>query len=113
SWKTVDPAFGSTVRPGTEATYTLHFRNVGNAAADIAHDDLLGGVLDDADLTTEPLPSTDALIASEIDDARFTVTGTLAAGESATVSYTVTVRPDGERGDDRLENFLVPTGEEP
>ena len=29
------------------------------------------------------------------------------------MTYTVTVKVDGQRGDDRLDNFLVPNGEEP
>lgn len=113
SWKTVDPASGSTLRPGEEATYTLHFENVGGAPVDVSRDDVLTNVLDDADVTVQPAASSDSLTVSDLVDGRFTVTGRLQAGETATVSYTVTVKPDGERGDDRLGNFLVPSGEEP
>ncbi|MFD5601281.1 DUF6923 family protein [Leucobacter sp. NPDC058333] len=113
SWKTVDPASGATVRPGAELTYTLHFENTGNALTDVNQDDVLTEVLDDADVTVQPEASSDALVASEIADGRFNVSGTLAAGDSATVTYTVTVRAEGERGDDRLGNFLVPSGEAP
>ncbi|MFD5214162.1 GEVED domain-containing protein [Microbacterium sp. NPDC058345] len=112
-WKTVDPASGTTVRPGNEMTYTLHFTNTGEADVDVARDDVLTMVLDDATVTAAPAASDAALTVSEIVDGRFSVTGTLAAGQEVTVTYTVTVNADGERGDDQLGNFLVGTGEEP
>lgn len=113
SWKTVDPASGVTLAPGAEATYTLHFENTGKAQVNVAKDDVLTQVLDDADVTVQPTASSGSLAVSDIADDRFTVTGSLDAGEKATVTYTVTVKPDGERGDDRLGNFLVATGEDP
>ncbi|WP_162621906.1 CshA/CshB family fibrillar adhesin-related protein [Microbacterium suaedae] len=112
-WKSVDPATGSTLRPGETATYTLHFTNSGNAPVTVNRDDVLTQVLDDADVTAQPAASSDALSVTEITDGRFTITGELAAGEQATVAYEVTVNPDGQRGDDRLGNFLVPNGENP
>nr|WP_246301387.1 LPXTG cell wall anchor domain-containing protein [Microbacterium immunditiarum] len=112
-WKTVDPTTGSTLRPGETATYTLHFENTGQAPVEVNRDDVLTKVLDDADVTAQPVASSDALTASAIENGRFTVTGTLQPGQVVTVTYTVTVKPDGQRGDDRLDNFLVPNGEEP
>ncbi|MCW4458963.1 hypothetical protein [Microbacterium sp. MPKO10] len=112
-WKTVDPASGATVQPGQVVTYTLHFENSGTADVDVARDDVLTQVLDDADVTAQPSVSDRALTATEIADARFSVTGTLDAGQTETVTYTVTVKADGERGDDRLGNFVVETGGEP
>ncbi|RWZ52767.1 DUF11 domain-containing protein [Labedella phragmitis] len=112
-WKTVDPASGGTVRAGQEVTYTLHFENIGEAPVDVDREDVLTQVLDDATVTTAPVPSDDALAVSEIAGGRFAVTGTLAAGQIVTVSYTVTVKEDGARGDDRLGNVLVDAGEEP
>lgn len=111
--KSVDPASGSTVREGDVLTYTLSFANVGKAPVEVAHDDVLVGILDDADVTAEPTTSSESLDVSAISDGRFTVSGELAAGASATVTYQVTVKPTGERGDDRLGNFLVPSGEQP
>ncbi|WP_167133150.1 DUF7507 domain-containing protein [Paramicrobacterium chengjingii] len=114
TWKTVDPSSGSTVRAESEVTYTLHFRNTGGVPVNVASDDVLTQVLDDAQLTSDPTASdSDALTVSDIVDNRFTVTGTLAVGQEETVTYTVLINPDGERGDDRLGNFLVPEGEEP
>ncbi|WP_181158519.1 DUF6923 family protein [Leucobacter massiliensis] len=113
TWKSVDPASGTTLRAGDTATYTLHFENTGTAPVDVARDDVLTAVLDDADVTTQPEASSDALTVSPISDGRFTVTGSLDTGAQATVTYTVTVKADGSRGDDRLGNFLVPQGEDP
>lgn len=112
-WKSVDPAMGSTLRPGQEATYTLHFENTGKAPVEVNRDDVLTRVLDDAEVTAEPVSSSDALTVTAIDDERFTVAGSLEPGDLVTVDYTVKVKADGERGDDRLDNFLVPNGEEP
>lgn len=112
-WKSVDPASGTTVQPGQVVTYTLHFENTGKADVDVARDDVLTQVLDDAEITALPTASSEALTVSEIADARFSVTGVLTAGESETVTYAVTVKVDGERGDDRLGNAVVKTGDEP
>lgn len=112
-YKSVDPASGTTVQPGGELVYTLHFRNDGAAPAVVDREDVLTGVLDDATISAAPAASDEALSVSEIEDGRFAITGTLAAGQEATVSYTVTVNADGERGDDRLGNFLLDPGEDP
>jgi fimbrial isopeptide formation D2 family protein/uncharacterized repeat protein (TIGR01451 family) len=112
-WKSVDPATGSTVRPGDTVTYTLHFENTGNARVDVTREDVLTRVLDDAEITAQPVASGDALSVSDVVDGRLSITGTLQPGDLVTVTYTVTVKADGERGDDRLDNFLVPAGEEP
>ena len=111
--KSVDPADGSTVTAGQELTYTLTFANAGRGAGAVAYDDVVAGVLDDATVTAGPVASSGALTASAISDGRFSVTGTLAAGQTVTVSYTVTVKPDGERGDHLLANVVVPAGQDP
>lgn len=112
-WKTVDPASGSTVQPGQNVTYTLHFENTGKADVSVNEDDVLTRIVDDATITTMPAASAPALVVSGLNGDRFAVTGTLAPGQMVTVTYTVTVNPDGQRGDDLLGNFLVDTGEEP
>lgn len=112
-WKTVDPASGSTVRAGQEVTYTLHFENTGEADVTVDREDVLTQVLDDATITAAPVSSDPALTVSPVNGDRFAVTGTLAPGQLVTVSYTVTVNADGQRGDDRLGNALVPTGTDP
>ncbi len=112
-WKTVDPASGSTVVPGQRVTYTLHFENVGKAPVAVDREDVLTDVIDDAAVTSAPAASSAALSVSEIVDGRFSVSGLLEPGAHVTVTYEVTIGVDGERGDDRLANFLVPAGEEP
>ncbi|MFK4790355.1 DUF6923 family protein [Microbacterium sp. ZW T5_56] len=111
--KSVDPASGTTVQAGRVLTYTLTFTNAGEAPVTVNRDDVLGSVLDDATVTEQPAASSDALTVSSIADGRFTVTGELAPGETVTVTYQVTVKEDGERGNDRLDNFLVDAGATP
>jgi fimbrial isopeptide formation D2 family protein/uncharacterized repeat protein (TIGR01451 family) len=111
-WKTSDPASGTTVAPGASVSYTLHFTNTGTAIGTVSREDALDGVLDDADVTTVPTSSDAALEASSVVDGRFAVTGALEPGQTVTVTYTVTVRGDGDRGDDQLANFLVDPGDE-
>lgn len=112
-WKTVTPASGATVQPGQQVTFTLHFASVGQADVDVDREDAIMGVLDDATLTSPPTASDAVLSVSALADGRFRVTGTLTPGQVVTVEYTVTVNPDGARGDDRLGNFLVDPGEDP
>ncbi|MEJ1089228.1 hypothetical protein WDU99_12975 [Microbacterium sp. Mu-80] len=112
-WKTVDPASGSSVQPGQVVTYTLHFESTGTAPVSVATEDVLAGVLDDAAITSAPRASDEALSVSAVEDGRFSVTGELEPGAHVTVTYAVTVNADGQRGDDRLANAIVPAGEDP
>lgn len=112
-WKTVDPASGATVQPGATLTYTLHFASTGAGPVTVDRDDVVAGVLDDATLTGDPVASDPALTVSAVTDGRFNVSGTLAAGQEVTVTYTVVVNADGNRGDDALGNFLVDGDAEP
>lgn len=112
-WKSVDPVSGSTVQAGQVLTYTLHFESTGEAPVEVNKEDVLTDLLDDAEVTSQPAATSDGLSVSDIADGRFTVTGTLEPGQYETVTYQVTVRADGERGDDRLGNFLVEPGDEP
>ncbi len=112
--KSVDPADGSAVKAGDELTYTVTFDNAkGTAPASVDETDALSGVLDDADVTTAPSASTSDLSVSSISNGSFTVTGSVPAGGTVTVTYTVTVKPDGQRGDNAIANFIVPTGTTP
>jgi uncharacterized repeat protein (TIGR01451 family)/fimbrial isopeptide formation D2 family protein/LPXTG-motif cell wall-anchored protein len=111
--KSVDPASGTTVRPGQTLTYTLTLTNTGQANVTVDRDDVLTDVLDDADITAAPSSSDPALTVSDIVDGRFSIGGVLTPGQTETVTYQATVRPDGSRGNDRLGNFLVGTNEDP
>lgn len=112
-WKTVDPASGTNVQPGQVVTYTLHFENTGEADVTVNEDDVLTAVLDDATLTGPAVSSDVALTVSALVGDRITVTGTLVPDQVATVTYSVTVNPDGQRGDDQLGNAIVDAGEDP
>ncbi|MDF2506990.1 MAG: hypothetical protein K0Q52_849, partial [Microbacterium sp.] len=107
-WKTVDPASGGTVVPGQVVTYTLHFESVGTGPVVVDREDDLTAVLDDATVTSDPESSDGTLVAvTLIVEGRFGIAGALEPGDAVTVTYQATVNADGQRGDDRLSNYLV------
>lgn len=109
-WKTATPSDTPTVA-GSTITYTLHFDNDGFAPAAVDAVDDLTGVLDDAIVTTEPT-SANGLTAVR-NGAQIAITGTVPVGGRYTVTYTVTVLPDDQRGDSLATNFLLAPGETP
>jgi fimbrial isopeptide formation D2 family protein/uncharacterized repeat protein (TIGR01451 family) len=111
--KSVDPANFSTVVAGQVLTYTLTFQNTGQGPGSVSYTDFIGGVLDDATLTSGPTASNNALTVSPVTNGQFDITGTVAPASTGTVTYQVTVKPDGNRGDNQLDNFLEPTGTSP
>ncbi|WP_157695301.1 DUF7927 domain-containing protein [Nakamurella panacisegetis] len=111
--KAVAPANGSTVVAGQVLTYTLTFANTGEGAGSISYTDDLSKVLDDASLTSGPTASNAALTVGSVTTGKFQVFGVVPGKTSYTVTYTVTVKPDGQRGDNALDNFLFPTGTTP
>ncbi|TDE11426.1 LPXTG cell wall anchor domain-containing protein [Jiangella asiatica] len=111
--KSADPESGTELQPGDKVTYTLTFANPGEGPAEVDYTDHAAGVADDTALLEGPTASDAALAVSDIEDGAYTITGTLAAGQTVTVTYTVRVEPYDEQGDGLLENFLTPTGEEP
>ncbi|WP_418061213.1 VWA domain-containing protein [Pimelobacter simplex] len=106
--KSVDPATGSRVLPGQVLTYRLTFTNAGGTTAPVRYADHLGGVLDDAVVTTAPyvVGGGSGLALTAIEDQVLTIGGTLAAGATAVVAYQVTVKTS-QRGDSVLTNFLM------
>lgn len=110
-WKTVE-ASSDPILADTVLTYTLHFQNTGGADAPVAATDDMSGVLDDAAVTEEPHAVTGPLSAARVDSTT-AITGTLAPGETSTIEYTVSVKADGERGDNSLVNFLLAPGQNP
>ncbi|WNF41767.1 isopeptide-forming domain-containing fimbrial protein [Rhodococcus sp. SG20037] len=110
--KSSDPVSGSNVVAGQDIKYTLTFSNTGNGAGEVAYFDDLRGLLDDADLVAGSLSADAPLTAAMVGTDGFSVTGSLAAGESKTVTYTVTVKADADRvaanADNMVLNFVVP-----
>ena len=110
--KSSDPVSGSNVVAGQDIKYTLTFANTGNGAGEVAFFDDLRGLLDDADLVAGSLSAQDPLTAAMVGTDGFSVTGKLAAGESKTVTYTVTVKADADRvaanADNTVLNFVIP-----
>ncbi|WP_119696444.1 DUF6923 family protein [Microbacterium halotolerans] len=110
--KSSDPASGENVLAGDVITYTVSFVNDGQATGPVDATDDLSGVLDDADVTSDPV--VDEAHAETVtavfdpEDETIRTTGELAAGETATVTYQVTVRDDGDRGDNVVGNVVVP-----
>jgi fimbrial isopeptide formation D2 family protein/uncharacterized repeat protein (TIGR01451 family) len=103
-WKSVTSS-GSPAVAGSVLTYTLHFGNDGSAAATVDAIDDLKHVLDDADLTADPAASAGLTVARNGE--ALSITGAVGPGQVATVTYEVTIKPDGERGDDIAANFLM------
>ncbi|MBP6685905.1 MAG: DUF11 domain-containing protein, partial [Leucobacter sp.] len=107
---------GAPVRPGDEIEYTLDIRNKGTLPGEFAFDDVLAEVLDDAALTKQPVATTDGAghVAAAVVGDLLEVRGALGSGETATVTYSVTVTEEAaDRGDDLLRNALVAEGETP
>ena len=70
-------------------------------------------MLDDAVLISGPTSSHPALnVSGLVGDGRFPITGTLAPGQTVTVTYKVRMNPMAGVDND-LGNFLVDPGEEP
>lgn len=108
--KSVDPASGSAVKADQELNYTVTFTNQGNAPVAVNKQDDLSAVLEGATVTKTPTTDDPALSVSGLSNGRYTVTGALQPNTSVSVTYTVKVRPDGERDSDTLANFVVDTG---
>jgi uncharacterized repeat protein (TIGR01451 family) len=109
-WKTAQPSSDPVVA-GSTITYTLFFDNDGQSPAAVDAIDDLTYVLDDATVATEPVASAGLTVVR--DGAEISITGSVPVGQTSTVTYTVTVLPDDERGDSIASNFLLAPGETP
>ncbi|MCL2735226.1 MAG: hypothetical protein FWD75_01170 [Propionibacteriaceae bacterium] len=108
--KTVSPTSPILVA-GAQLTYTLTLTNAGLDPAVVDHVDDLSNVLDDATFGT--VSTTGPVTATLFANQDLIITGTLARGQSATVTYTVTVKPDGQRGDSKVFNAVFSADTDP
>ncbi|MGO3147781.1 MAG: SpaA isopeptide-forming pilin-related protein [Leucobacter sp.] len=112
--KSSDPASGTEVSPGQEVSYTLTFANTGGMPAAVDYEDVLTGVLDDAELLVGPTAQSPLVANYDAASNRIIITGTLPAGDSKTVTYTVKVKSElPDDADGVLGNFVVKSGDTP
>ncbi|WP_371602961.1 hypothetical protein OG345_14510 [Streptomyces sp. NBC_01220] len=99
--KSADP---QTAEQGDRVTYTVTATNTGETTLSPAHvTDDLSGVLDDAALTAGPTASTGS---AQVAGNTLDWSGNLAPGDTATITYTVTV-DDPDTGDATLRNAVT------
>ncbi|WP_430336215.1 hypothetical protein [Rhodococcus sp. ACT016] len=90
------------VTDGQVVNYTTTFTNTGNGPVAVDRALVLSGLLDDADLVSGPTSADPALTVANSSSGVYGVTGTLAPGQSVTVTYSVTVKPYADQGDHNL-----------
>ncbi|WP_442918759.1 DUF7927 domain-containing protein [Leucobacter sp. USHLN153] len=109
--KTVDPASRLEVTWDQVVTYTLSFHNPGKAPAKVDTIDILDGVLDDAVVNYDWVVKDGTItVTPDItgETGKLTLTGTVPAGNTATVTYTATVKSMNEpKGDFEMVNVLL------
>ncbi|GAB3610652.1 hypothetical protein GCM10027414_27780 [Humibacter ginsengiterrae] len=99
--KTSDPASGKTVKVGDRIDYTVVVTQTGDAPVTAHVNDDLSKVLDDASWVGNQKATTGTV---NRNGNTLTWTGDLAVGQSATITYSVTVNGDG---DDSLVNVVT------
>ncbi|MGM7698029.1 DUF6923 family protein [Microbacterium sp. A84] len=110
--KTSDPVSGTHVTPGQLVTYELTFHNAGRSPVVVDQVDLLADVLDDADLEDEVVA--EAPLTATMSESEIAIIGTLPAGATATVRYSMQVKsPLPATASGKLGNFLVTKGDPP
>ena len=109
--KSALPVPGTVLREGQVVEFTLSFTNSGDGVGTIDYVDDLSDVVDDATLTVAPQASSGALAVSDVTGTSFSVAGPVQPGETVTVTYSVRVMAQDQRGNHRLVNFLVAAGD--
>ncbi len=109
-FKSVNPPSTTSVVAGEELTYTVAFAGT-SAGGSVNRVDDITRTLDDAIIVSPPASSDPGLTVTDGSNGLIAITGTLPPDQTVTVTYTVKVKPDGERGDNVLDNYLVNPGE--
>lgn len=106
--KTSDPASGSTLKPGQKVTYTLRVKNTSPFDLPATVTDSLADVVDDATYNqdaTATLPP-----APTYADSALSWSGTIPAGKTLLITYSVTVDPDRSGNGTLVNPLIVDTG---
>jgi len=111
--KSVDPASGAAVDPGQRLTYSLVGANTGETSLDVDVVDDLSKVLAHSTYGADATAMIDgrAVTAPAVVDGMLTWSGSLAAGEVLTITYSVRVAADA--GGEVLENSATGTATPP
>jgi hypothetical protein len=108
SAKTSAPSSGSAVLPGQTVDYTLTFTAPATEPVTINTTDSLAAVLDDAELVgTISSSNPSVTVGSPDSNGVFAITGSLAAGDSAVVTYQVRAKDFEAQGDHMVTNTLA------
>lgn len=103
--KTTNPASGSTVAPGDTIRYTIHLENIsGSPKTDLSFTDDLSDVVDDATYNNDASATTGSVTFAAPDELIWQ--GDLGTGETADITYSVTVKDDAALGAS-IRNVIV------
>ena len=102
--KSADPASGSTVVPGQRIGYTLTVHNTGSTTLQAPVTDDLSEVLDDATYGDDARATVGTLTRS---GTVLTWNGSIAPGETLTITYSVTMKAYADQGDHEVRNALL------
>ncbi len=106
--KTVDPSTGGSVADGQKVTYSVLVTNKGAAPVSPNVTDDLSGVLDDATYNGDAAASDGSAVA--VSGSTLTWSGTVPAGKTVTLTYSVTVLSYDDQHDHRLGNVVSGDG---
>lgn len=94
------------VTDGQVVNYTSTFTNTGEQPIAVDRALTLSGLLDDADLVSGPTSENAALSVTDSGSGVHGIAGTLAPGQSVTVTYAVAVKPYASQGDHNLVTVM-------
>ena len=106
--KAADPTEGSLIGPGQNVTYTITIQNTGaTTLTNLKLDDNLSNVLDDATILGTPIVTPASGGSATVIGDLLEFVGTIPAGQSVTVSYTVKIKALGALGNTSLVNTIT------